>query len=183
MKRTLQLLVVGVVLLGLWFALRNIAPHTKDAPTPPEAAPNTEAAARIQVVPSEQPPDARLNRLPEGKVEFLPALEISRRIHESDTVEDGLREIEALLAQYRFAFGENPIGVENFEITEQLLGKNPKKVVFIARDSPALRGNELVDPWGTPYFFHPQSGTEMEIGSAGPDQILWTSDDVFILKR
>ena len=37
---------------------------------------------------------------------------------------------------------------------------------------------ELVDPWGTPYFFHQLSGTEMEIHSAGPDKKMWTDDDL-----
>ena len=38
-----------------------------------------------------------------------------------------------------------------------------------------------VDPWGTPYFFHQLSSTEMEIRSAGPDKRLWTDDDVVVL--
>lgn len=181
MKRAIWIVPIVALLFGIWFGLSQRSLTDRSETTNPEnPAPYTEAAEEIVTVDPGQEPDARLNRLPEGKVEFLPALTISRRIHESDTVEGGLREIEALLGQYRFAFGENPVGVENFEITEQLLGKNPKGVVFVASDSPALRGNELVDPWGTPYFFHPQSGTEMEIGSAGPDQTLWTEDDVFI---
>ncbi|MGB0415637.1 MAG: hypothetical protein ACPGKS_02175 [Coraliomargarita sp.] len=123
-------------------------------------------------------PDTRLNRLPDGSVEFQPALEISRRIHANNRPEDSLNQVDALLGQYRFAFGENPVGVENFEITEQLLGKNPKSVVFIAPDSPALRQNELIDHWGTPYFFHAVSGQQMDIRSAGPDQTFWTADDI-----
>ena len=39
---------------------------------------------------------------------------------------------------------------------------------------------ELVDPWGTPYFFHQLSAMEMEIRSAGPDRIMWTEDDLVI---
>lgn len=181
MKRAIWIAPIVALLLGIWFGLsqrsEDAAAGTPESDAP---APQTEAAENIVAVAPEKKPDNRLNRLPQGKVEFLPALAISRRIHEADTIEEGLGEIEALLAQYRFAFGENPVGVENFEFTEQLLGKNPKGVVFIASDSPALRGNELVDPWGTPYYFHPQSGTEMEIGSAGPDRTLWTEDDVFI---
>lgn len=127
---------------------------------------------------SPQPEDSRLNRLPDGRVEFMPAIEISRRIHSADTPFGSISEIDALLGQYRFAYKENPVGVENFEITEQLLGKNPKKIIFIAADSSALNGNELVDQWGTPYFFHPQSKDNMEIISAGPDKTLWTEDDI-----
>ena len=37
---------------------------------------------------------------------------------------------------------------------------------------------ELIDNWGTPFFFHQVSGTEMEIRSAGPDMKMWTADDL-----
>lgn len=125
-------------------------------------------------------PDARLARLPDGHVQYKPALETSRQLNSTSSPEDALLIIEQLLSHYRFAYKENPVGVENFEITEQLLGNNPKKVVFIAPESKGLRGNELVDQWGTPYFFHAQSGQQMDIRSAGPDQALWTDDDVFL---
>jgi hypothetical protein len=36
----------------------------------------------------------------------------------------------------------------------------------------------LLDRWGTPYFFHAVSRTELEIRSAGPDGKLGTDDDV-----
>jgi hypothetical protein len=68
----------------------------------------------------------------------------------------------------------------NVEITSQLNGQNPKQVNFIQPDV-GMRINsqgELVDPWGTPYFFHQLSGRETEIRSAGPDKIMWTADDL-----
>ncbi len=37
---------------------------------------------------------------------------------------------------------------------------------------------ELVDRWGTPYFFHQISGADTEIRSAGPDKIMYTADDI-----
>ena len=45
-----------------------------------------------------------------------------------------------------------------------------------------LRDGELVDRWGTPYFFHSVSAEKMEIVSAGPDKELWTDDDVVSLQ-
>jgi len=125
-------------------------------------------------------PDARLARLPDGHVEYKPALATSRALRTATPPKKALTLIGQLLGHYRFAYKENPVGVENFEITEQLLGGNPKKIVFIAPDSEALRGNELIDQWGTPYFFHALSGQQMNIRSAGPDQKLWTADDVFL---
>jgi len=80
---------------------------------------------------------------------------------------------------YGSRFGGNPVGM-NPEITKALNGDNPKQVMFITDDS-GLRINargELVDYWGTPFFFHQLSGAEMEIRSAGPDRVIWTADDL-----
>ena len=93
-----------------------------------------------------------------------------------DVVLDNMRHA---IRDYGAMFGGNPVGV-NAEITSQLSGKNPKQVNFI-RPEAGMRINaqgELVDPWGTPYFFHQLSGTEMEIHSAGPDKKMWTADDL-----
>jgi hypothetical protein len=83
--------------------------------------------------------------------------------------------------QYASMFGGNPVGT-NPEITAALNGKNPKQANFIQPEA-GMRINdqgELVDPWGTPYFFHQLSGTVMEIHSAGPDRVMWTADDLVI---
>ncbi|HLH53589.1 MAG TPA: hypothetical protein VKY92_08235 [Verrucomicrobiae bacterium] len=51
------------------------------------------------------------------------------------------------------------------------------------KGSPGIRidsSGNLIDPWGTPYFFHQLSGMEMEIHSAGPDKIMWTQDDLVL---
>ncbi|HEX7654664.1 MAG TPA: hypothetical protein VF607_14240 [Verrucomicrobiae bacterium] len=79
---------------------------------------------------------------------------------------------------YCATFGENPVG-NNAEITAALRGNNPRQVQFIPPDS-GLQVNalgELVDGYGTPFFFHQLSGTVMEIRSAGQDRKLWTFDD------
>ena len=81
--------------------------------------------------------------------------------------------------QYNQMFGGNPVGI-NSEITSQLSGDNPKHINFINPED-GVRINEkgeLIDPWGTPYFFHQLSGTDMEIHSAGPDRVMWTADDL-----
>ena len=91
------------------------------------------------------------------------------------TVLDNAR---VVMHNYSSAFGENPVG-NNAEITAALMGNNPKQVVFITVES-GLRVNgrgELVDGFGTPFFFHQLSGKEMEIRSAGEDRQMWTFDD------
>ncbi len=83
-----------------------------------------------------------------------------------------------LIHNYRDAIGENPVGT-NPEITAALKGKNPKQINFI--EDSGLRVNdkgELLDGYGTPFFFHQISGQEMEIRSAGEDRVMWTSDDL-----
>jgi hypothetical protein len=80
---------------------------------------------------------------------------------------------------YQSMFGGNPVGT-NPEITKSLNGDNPRHATFIHPED-GLRINdrgELIDPWGTPFFFHQLSAREMEIHSAGPDRVMWTADDL-----
>ncbi len=89
-----------------------------------------------------------------------------------------LDKARVVMHNYRAAFGENPVGT-NPEITAALMGKNPKQINFVADSS--LRVNEkgeMLDAYGTPFFFHQISGQEMEIRSAGQDRVMWTGDDL-----
>lgn len=90
-----------------------------------------------------------------------------------------LESMRRVIRGYNTQFGENPVG-NNAEITAALTANNPRHLNFIQPDT-GLRINghgELVDAWGTPFFFHQLSGQDMEIHSAGPDRIMWTSDDL-----
>jgi hypothetical protein len=92
-----------------------------------------------------------------------------------------LANVRRAVHQFGEMFGGDPVGT-NPEITRQLLGDNPRHINFID-PSAGMRVNEngeLVDAWGTPYFFHQISGSEMEIHSAGPDKIMWTADDIVV---
>jgi hypothetical protein len=89
-----------------------------------------------------------------------------------------LDKARVVMHNYRSAFGEDPVGT-NPEITAALMGKNSKQINFVANSG--LRVNEkgeMVDAYGTPFFFHQISGQIMEIRSAGPDHVMWTSDDL-----
>ena len=92
-----------------------------------------------------------------------------------------LANVRHAVRQFGQMFGGDPVGT-NPEITSQLLGDNPRHINFID-PSAGMQVNdkgELVDAWGTPYFFHQISGSDMEIHSAGPDRIMWTSDDIVV---
>lgn len=95
--------------------------------------------------------------------------------------EIALDNMRHVISDYGSMFGGNPVG-ENSEITSQLSGNNPKHANFIRPDAGMQINDkgELVDPWGTPYFFHQLSGHEMEIRSAGPDKVMWTADDLVV---
>jgi hypothetical protein len=89
-----------------------------------------------------------------------------------------LADVQLALRDYRTGLGENPVG-NNAEITRALLGDNLKQIKIPVPNGSQLNAQgELCDRYGTPYFFHQLSGTQMEIRSAGPDRQMWTADDV-----
>ncbi len=82
------------------------------------------------------------------------------------------------LRDYRTIMGENPTGT-NAEIAQALNGGNPKQARLLQQGLTQNADGELVDRWGTPYFFHQLSKDQMQIRSAGPDRQMWTDDDIF----
>jgi len=90
-----------------------------------------------------------------------------------------LENMRSAIRDFGAMFGGNPVG-DNSEIARALNGGNSKGIKFL-RVEAGVRLNsqsELVDSWGTPYFFHQLSATQTEIRSAGPDKIMWTADDL-----
>lgn len=75
-------------------------------------------------------------------------------------------------------FGGNPTGT-NAEIVKALTGENEARANYLPPELRKLNDQgELIDQWGTPYFFHSDSATETEVRSAGPDRKMWTADDI-----
>ena len=101
--------------------------------------------------------------------------------HEAVRQSPQQQEAEAIALNLRHfgqRFGGNPTGT-NAEIVKTLNGGNPQGVRYIPQENLRLNDRgELIDSWGTPYFFHQLSAQEMEIRSAGPDRNLWTQDDI-----
>lgn len=92
-------------------------------------------------------------------------------------MENDLEHVRLMVREYRDVVGENPVGT-NAEIMKAVLGNNLKQAKIGLPDGQNLNGKgELVDRWGTPYFFHQVSKAEMDIRSAGPDRVMWTEDD------
>ena len=126
----------------------SVVPGMPMVRTPPEAAPPTVGRG----------PGARPEPEVEGKAE--------------------LGKVQAMLRDFRTRMGQNPVG-SNAEIMKAVMGGNEAKARLGPPEGQSLNDSgELVDRWGTPYFFHQLSKDVMEIRSAGPDRQMWTSDDL-----
>ena len=89
-------------------------------------------------------------------------------------------QVNLMIRDYRTLAGENPVGT-NAEIMAAVMGNNPKQAKLGPPEGAKLNEKgELIDRWGTPYFFHQLSRDHMEIRSAGPDKVMWTADDPVI---
>jgi hypothetical protein len=67
----------------------------------------------------------------------------------------------------------------NEDWADLLKGKNAAHERFLSENHPAFNAKgQLIDRWGTPLFFHALGGGRYEIRSAGPDKLMWTSDDL-----
>ena len=189
MKKSLAaiavLLPVAIALFLFWNVKKTESPSARTEPAQNTAVENALATASPQVnavIASNfaAPPQAIFYAVP-PKPPVAPAGKTQPPEYTNlapDIVLDNLRHA---IRDYGSMFGGNPVGV-NSEITSQLNGNNPKHVNFI-RPEAGMRSNdrgELVDPWGTPYFFHQLSGTETQIRSAGPDKMMWTADDLIM---
>ena len=70
-----------------------------------------------------------------------------------------------------------PLG-DNRDIARALAGGNRRGLVLVPTNDSAFRDGQLVDAWGTPYWFHPRAPDAIDIVSAGPDRKLFTGDDI-----
>jgi hypothetical protein len=85
--------------------------------------------------------------------------------------------VSLMIRDYRTLANENPVGT-NAEIMAAIMGGNPRGATLGPPEGMSLNENgELIDRWGTPYFFHQLSRDQMEIRSAGADKVMWTDDD------
>ena len=135
------------------------------------AAPSTDSQSEIENPKARiSSPPPVLDRSPLADALNSPATEIRA----------DLRLVSGILDTFRTNFPRtgNAVGA-NAEITAVLAGKNKLGLALIPLEHKAInRAGELCDRWGTPFFFHAESASRMEIRSAGPDRKLWTEDDV-----
>lgn len=166
MRRSIVIAAVIITTAGtlVWLIRPVTRAHHRQAETPAGKATDTSSPA---------PPKER---------ETVIALPIANEIippnSPDTTVDDDLGTLELVIGEFRKQNGGNPVG-ENVEIAAALLGDNPKKLAYLPAKGPFLNADgQLIDRWGTPYFFHQLSSNETEILSAGPDRQFNTGDDV-----
>ena len=95
--------------------------------------------------------------------------------------EEDLQAMARMLANFSLLVkGDNPLPLgANEEIAAAMRGKNRGKLRSLPDGHRAFNSSgQLVDRWGTPLFFHAQSRDRIDIRSAGPDQKMWTADDL-----
>ena len=158
-------------------ANKTDAPVSSSAPTIGKNSTSASSAATQPPSATQPPNSSSATTLLKNSPAVLPAEPEFTKLPPQTVLEN----MRLAFRNYISAFGSNPVGT-NPEITQALDGGNRKQTHFL-NEEDGLRINgrgELIDPWGTPYFFHQLSGTEMEIHSAGPDRVLWTSDDLVI---
>ncbi len=158
-------LALGLIALVVW-KVGRVVPHAPLAAPTANTSGSTPPAARPSVSP-------QLERSPLADALNSPATDIRA----------DLRVVSDIVETFRTNFPKdgNPVGT-NAEITAVLVGKNKLRLSLIPSDHSAInKAGELCDRWGTPFFFHAESATRMEIRSAGPDKKMWSDDDaVFV---
>lgn len=116
---------------------------------------------------------------PQNKTTIPSIIKVTGTINSSqNSAQDDIDAILYALEYYTRALSENPLG-SNRWITEALSGENHKGIVLLDPMHPAISDTgELLDRWGSPFWFHPQTDALIEIFSAGPDKTLFTEDDI-----
>jgi hypothetical protein len=168
-KRGLIAAVVLVSLTAMWI-WRQVRGRGAD-PLPPTPVSDSSINTR------QAPPPAISST---GPVVLLPVAVTAAQLNAPDrSTADDIATLGILLGEFRRNLGGNPVG-DNDEITAALLGRNQKRIACLPSTGGSfLDGSgRLIDRWGSPYFFHALSVSDMEIRSAGPDREFQTTDDV-----
>jgi len=173
-------LVICLVAAGVWYFLFRAHPsaqptESKGLPASEAEQQPTSAAAKSNPTPSRpqqtattsaaqstpQPPAAAPAPAANVPEELLYTTQFtSTNALAPQTILENMR---TAIRNYGSTFGGNPVGT-NPEIARALDGENPKQIKFLDPDS-GIRMNgkgELVDPWGTPLFFHQRASFDFE---------------------
>ena len=164
---------------------------TARVPAPPPAIKQSASPGEIRPeIPAAEPPAAQTPRSEESRASTrrdlgnplvpssIPADLPTTSSNTDPATAIDLDKITLMFRDYRTITGGNPVGT-NAEIMKSIMGGNPKGAMLGPPEGQTLNGNgELLDRWGTPYFFHQLTKDLMEIHSAGPDHKMGSDDDI-----
>jgi hypothetical protein len=177
------MLLLIVTTLAAWWFLRT--PREETSLRADRASAKHFSGGTVSPAPSKfvaTPGNSRAAQsLPGGELVIADIAAATRALNAPDsTVEKDLELLQSVIDFYRRAnSGSNPGGGLNEEIVDQLRGKNAKRLAVIPPNHASINAQgQLLDRWGTPFWFHPIARDALDIRSAGPDRKLWTSDDV-----
>jgi hypothetical protein len=166
-----------VVAVFIWWMPRE----RKDAPSD-ESPVSAEDVSIAPPAPSAIERPALAAVVPKA-VEGAPPFFIGFGAPERRPAEDNRAVLQTLNA-YREQFGAFPAGEENRHIVNALAGANPRGVAFLDRaKAPLNEKGELIDRWGSPFFFHLIDRDWIEIRSLGKDRVIFTQDDIVTASR
>ena len=176
MKRSIPIVLLVVLGVGIWLALRlRNQPSASNENT---AATERESAASGVAVTAVSSPSvaASVAVTPLLGETILRDYAKSNLPPENDlTLMSRLMENSLLLLK---SAANRPLSA-NEDWAGLLTGKNTAQEMFLPAQHVALNAQgQLVDRWGTPVFFHALGGGRYELRSAGPDRKLWTADDI-----
>ncbi|MEI6085250.1 MAG: hypothetical protein WCS70_13245 [Verrucomicrobiota bacterium] len=100
------------------------------------------------------------------------------RNYGKSTPENDLTDVAHLMENFTLLVKTSRPLADNEDWAAAFRGQNPAQERFLPDQHAALKAGKLVDRWGTPLFIHALGGSRYEIRSAGPDQQLWTADDI-----
>jgi hypothetical protein len=190
--KRIRLIVFGLIalaIMGAWLAKRQpigisqFAPATDSAVQPVTSVPASVPDVSQEMLPSPDelapttPQSSEIN-VSEGRISNSLLTPARAAANGNPDVAANMAKIALMFRNFRTIEGENPIGT-NAEIMKSIMGENSRGARLGPPEGMTVNGNgELVDPWGTPFFFHALTKDVMEIRSAGPDKRMWNEDDL-----
>ena len=166
---------------GRSFDSQDLEPPSPVAsvPSPAAAAPDGSPIPAVRT--GARPPTGTPRAAAPGTAAPGIAAPVAPGAHAASTPPNPQTEAEKvarMVTDYHTLMGENPVGT-NAEIMKEIMGANPHQATLGPPEGQTLNDKgELIDQWGTPFFFHQMSRDVMEIHSAGPDKIMGTADDI-----
>jgi hypothetical protein len=196
--KAIAITLILLAIYGIWMSTRShsLPPPAPEKPAKHESAPPAAPPQPPASLPEPAPADDPVSAAPRPRndasqaagrrdynnplVAAIPASTPGPRqaADEDPEIAASFDEISRMLRAYHDLTGGNPVGT-NREIMQAVMGGNPKGAQLGPPDADGLNADgELVDRWGTPYFFHQLGKDLMEIHSAGPDRRMGNDDDL-----